>query len=214
MLWLAGHSLHSQLMVGWNAAPLAGGTLEFHAWLHPKNEDWFSLTGGGGYTLMGPFLLDKKEECLRNVRHGGYHFRLGARNSLTTDHHSNYFFWGAQVIYSLQKERALYYTCDSTRSPETIERKFSVLSGSVQAGYSWNPWRRKSILHPFQFDFGLQVGFPLWRNGEFQSARNYISGLGYGNLPIRSVNLEAIAIVRFELAHFKYGYKRFKKDKR
>lgn len=185
-----------------------------HGWVHPKNEDWFSIHTGAGYTLKTPFLLDKKEECLRNVNHGGYHFRLGARISLTTDHHGNYFFWGGDLVWSKQKESALFFTCDSLLSPETIERKFNVLSGALNAGYSWNPWRRKMYIHPLQFDFGFQLGFPLWKGGEFQSARNYISGLGYGNFPMHGINLSAFAAARYELFHFKYGSKRFKKVKR
>lgn len=214
LLVFSAPALPAQILVGWNVAPLINSTFEFHGFIHPKNEDWLSFTIGGGYTMNSPFLLDKKEECLKNVKHGGYHFRAGARMQLTTDHHSNYFFWGASAVYTRHLEKALLNTCNSSLPLEHAVRRFGIVSGAVYVGYSWNPLRPHIHIEPLQLDFGFQLGFPLATGGEFFSKRNYISGLGYGNLPIRSLNLELIAMARFELAHFKYGYMKTKKVKK
>lgn len=197
----------AQMFIGYNIGPILGRTLDADLRLYPKNEDWISFSLGGGYTMHGPMYFPrKKAECLSHFRNGGFHIRAGARNSLTVDHHDNHMFWGLDVLYSRQNESAVFNTCDSTLNPEKRSQSLNIVSGSINLGYSWNPMKGKSMKQKYLFDFGLRVGYPIWTSLPLLGERDYISGLGFTWLPIRSITFEPIIAFRWELFHSRYGY--------
>ena len=210
----------AQLFVGPNFGGLLGRTLDIGALYYPKNEDWIAVSAGGGYTLHGPMYFARREaECLRQFKNGGWHLRLGLRNGFTTDHHANHIFWGAELIYSRQKESARINSCAAATEPPTqFEQQINVMSGALNFGYSWNPLRRKTIYQRFLIDFGLQIGYPFWSSEPPLGERDYFSGLGFTWLPIRSITIQPMAAFRWELFHDRYGYHkgktrtRFKKN--
>jgi hypothetical protein len=181
---------------------------------HPKNEPWLTVTGGYGYTVKSPFIFDKRSECIKKFMHGGWNAQGGVRLAPTTVHHGNYPFALANIVFSRQKEYGLLNTCDASLPDVNSRNFFSVLSAQFGFGYSWDPFKGHMINDKLQLDFGFVGGFPFWKNGDFLSSRNYLTGLGLGNLPIRSMNFELLVCGRWELWHDRwFGFKRFKTEK-
>ncbi|MBL0020604.1 MAG: hypothetical protein IPP17_30270 [Bacteroidetes bacterium] len=101
-----GNEASGQLFAGYNAGPILGRTLDAGLLYYPKNEDWIAVAFSGGYTFQGPMYFARREaECLKQFKNGGWHMRLGLRNGLTTDHHSNHPWWGLDLIYSPPKRK-------------------------------------------------------------------------------------------------------------
>lgn len=201
--------LQAQLYAGFNAGPALFRTGDVQFRLYPKNQDWIAFNFGGGGTFKAPFLLAKKENCLLQWKSSGYHFRGGFRNGLTKDHHKSHLFWGADLVYSRVGEFATRDSCDGGGMPgEVIENRGNVLSGALTGGYTWNLLHKKTIYQKFLVDFGMQIGFPVWKDITFLGSRQYISGIGLGGLPIRSVHFELVAVARWELWHNRFGYKK------
>lgn len=200
--------VQAQLFVGPNFGPIPGRTLDLGILAYPKNEDWLAISLSGGTTLQGPMYFPrKKAECLSGFRNGGWHIRAGARNGFTIDHHANHLWWGLDLIYSRQKESAVFHTCDTaTVNPERISQNIGVLSGAINFGYTWNPMKKKTIYQRFLVDFGLRVGYPFWSSAPLLGERDYISGLGFTWLPIRSITFEPMVTIRWELFHGRYGF--------
>jgi hypothetical protein len=210
---LLGTSGKAQLFVGANAGGILGRTLDVGALYYPKNEDWIAVSATGGYTVYGPmYFARRKAECLRHFHNGGWHVRVGLRNGLTTDHHANHVFWGADLVFSRQNENAIVNACDATA--HYFEQQISVMSGSLNLGYTWNPLRGKTIYQRFLVDFGLRVGVPFWSSAPPLGERDYYSGLGFTWLPIRRIAFEPIAAFRWELFHSPYGYSKGKTRQR
>lgn len=216
-LWVAlTAESRAQLFIGPNLGPILGRTLDGGLLYYPKNEDWIAVSLSGGYTFYGPmYFARRKAECLSQFHNGGWHTRLGLRNGFTTDHHANHPWWGADLVYSRQVERARINTCDAAPgSPTTVSQRIHVMSFAVNLGYTWNPLRRKTIYQRFVLDFGLRVGYPFWSSAPPLGERDYFSGLGFRWFPIRSITLEPIAVFRWELFHDRYGYHKGKTRKR
>ncbi len=216
MLGTLAGALPAQLFVGPNVGGVLGRTVDLGALYYPKNEDWIAISLSGGYTVHGPMYFARREaECLRQFKNGGWHMRLGLRNGLTTDHHSNHVFWGADLIYSRQNESAHINACATATEPATlVTQQIDVMSFALNIGYTWNPLRRKTIYQRFLVDFGLRIGHPFWSSAPPLGERDYFSGLGFTWLPIRSVTIEPIAAVRWELFHSRYGYHKAKTRQR
>lgn len=214
LLWVAlvtvglGSTLPAQLFVGPNVGGILGRTGDIGVLIYPKNEDWIAASVSGGYTLYGPmYFARRKAECLRQFQNGGWHVRAGARNALTTDHHSNHMWWGADLIYSRQVEQAEVNACDNATEPTaTVGQEIDVMSLSLNLGYTWNPLRGKTIYQRFLLDFGLRVSYPFWSSAPPLGQRDYFSGVGFTWLPLRSIAFEPIAVFRWELFHNRYGY--------
>lgn len=203
----------AQLFVGANAGGILGRTVDAGLLYYPKNEDWIAVSLSGGYTVYGPMYFARREaDCVRHFHNSGAHVRLGLRNGLTTDHHANHVFWGADLIYGRQNENAIVNNCDSTK--HYFAQKYAVMSGSINIGYTWNPLRRKTIYQRILIDFGLRMGFPFWSSAPPLGERDYYSGLGFTWFPIRKIAFEPIAAIRFELFHSPYGYSKGKTRKR
>lgn len=199
----------AQLYAGFNAGPALFRTGDLQFKLYPKNQDWIAFNFGGGGTFKAPFLLAKRENCLSQWKSSGYHFRAGFRNGLTKNHHKSHLFWGGDLVFSRIGEFATRDSCNVEGPPgEVIENRGNVLSGALIGGYTWNFLNKKTIYQKLLVDFGLQIGFPVWKDTEFLGSRQYISGVGFGGLPIRSVHFELVAIARWELWHNRFGYKK------
>lgn len=200
--------ISAQLFAGFNAGPILGRTADAGLLYYPKNEDWIAVAASGGYTFYGPmYFARRKAECLSHFKNGGWHLRLGLRNSLTTDHHANHVYWGADLVYSRQNESAHIHTCDTATLPRrTVYQSLNVMSVSLNLGYTWNPLRGKTIYQRFVVDFGLRVGYPFWSSAPLLGERDYISGMGFTWLPIRSITFQPMAVFRWELFHSPYGY--------
>lgn len=210
-LLLFAASAHGQFFAGLNGGPAYGRTLDGMVMLYPKNEDWIAFTASGGYTFRGPLYFPRKADCVDNFKHGGWHMRLGARNGLTTDDFSNHIFWGLEAVYSRQIESATINACDDPRSRN---QRVTVLSGSFNVGYTWNPFRKRTIYQYILVDFGLRASYPFWTNQPLYGERDYISGVGYTWLPIRSIAFEPMVALRVMLFKSRYGFSRFKEGKR
>lgn len=204
----------AQFYAGVNAGPLLGRSLEVNTFLWPKNEDWLCFNLSAGYTIPMGFFFEKKSECIRDLKTSGWNLKLVARHNLTIDHKKSHWFWGMGVAYSRQKEWAFQTFCDDEIADEVEAARTGIISGVLQAGYSWNPLHKKSIVQRLKFDFGLQAAIPAINRGKLLAERNYISGVGYTWLPFRSVGLEAIIMVRYELSKRRYGFYKPLKFKR
>ena len=207
-------ALQAQLFVGPDVGGILGRTLDIGLIYYPKNEDWIAVTFGAGYTVPGPMYFARREaDCVRRFHNSGGDIRLGLRNGLTTDHHANHVFWGTELVYSRQNERAVLGGCINPNA-DPSSHQFNVMSAALSLGYSWNPLRRKTIYQRFLFDFGLRVGYPFWMSDKSYSERTYYSGLGFTWLPIRSITFSPIAVFRWELFHNRYGFSKLKTRKR
>jgi hypothetical protein len=208
--------LQGQVYMGLNVGPAYARTVDLDFSFFPKNEDWLSFQVSGGYTFAGPMYFPrKKAECLTDFRNGGWHVRAGARNGLTTQHHSSHLFWGLDLVYSRQQESVVKHVCDtSTLNPERLAQNINVLGGAVNLGYTWNPFHKKSIYQIFLFDFGVRIGYPFWTQAPLLGERDYISGLGFTWFPIRSLTLEPMITLRWKLVKGKYGFFKGKKKTR
>jgi hypothetical protein len=208
--------LPAQLFFGPNVGPILGRTADAGLLHYPKNEDWIAVSLSGGYTVYGPMYFPRREaDCLSQFHNGGWHVRLGLRNGLTTDHHANHMFWGADLIYSRQKEDARINTCDAaTEPPSTFSQNIHVMSAAINFGYTWNPLRKKTIYQRFLLDFGLRVGHSFWSSAPLLGERDYVSGVGFSWFPIRSITVEPLVAFRWELFHDRYGYHKAKTRKR
>lgn len=215
-MWVAATDVQAQLFVGPNVGGILGRTVDAGLLYYPKNEDWIAVSLSGGYTFNGPMYFPRrKAECIHDFRNGGWHMRLGLRNGLTTDHHANHMFWGADLVYSRQNESARINSCDTSSVPEsTVAQSIDVMSLSVNLGYTWNPLRRKTIYQRFLVDFGLRIGYPFWSSAPPLGERDYFSGMGFTWFPIRSITFEPIAVFRWELFHGRYGYSKARTRKR
>ncbi|MEM7037828.1 MAG: hypothetical protein AAF570_12670, partial [Bacteroidota bacterium] len=202
----------AQIFIGPNIGPAYARTADAELRYFPKNEDWISFAVSGGYTFNGPMYFPRKQaECLSGFRNGGWHVRLGARNSFTVDRADNHLFWGLDLIYSRQKESAVFHTCaEATQNPERMEQELEIMSAAINIGYTWNPLKGKTIYQVFLVDFGLRVGYPFWSSAPLLGERTYISGLGFTWFPIRSIAVEPVAIIRWKLWNNRYGFKKGK----
>jgi hypothetical protein len=212
----AAPSLRGQVYAGLNLGPAYARTVDLGLTFYPKNEDWISIQLSGGYTFAGPMYFPrKKAECLGGFRNGGWHVRLGARNGITTQHHSSHPFWGLDLVYSRQQESAVLHLCDTASLPlERVNQNLSVLSGAVNLGYTWNPFHKKTIYQVVLLDFGLRIGYPFWSKVPLLGERDYVSGLGFTWFPIRSLSLEPIIVLRVKLVRGRYGFFKAKEKKR
>jgi hypothetical protein len=215
-LLLSATQAHAQVFVGPNLGPALGRTVEIGVMAYPKNEDWISFLASGGYTFPGPMYFPRRQaDCLSHFYNNGWHVRLGARNGLTTDHHSSHMFWGLDLTFSRQNESAVLNTCDTASLPiDHFEQSFNAWSGGLNVGYTWNPLARKTIHQKFLVDFGLRVTYPFRFSQTPLGERDYFSGVGFTWLPFRSIAFEPIAVIRWELIHSRYGYKKGKTQKR
>jgi len=208
--------LAAQVFVGPDIGGAYGRTLELGMMAYPKNEDWIAGTLGVGYTFGGPMYFPRKRaECLSGFHNSGWHVRAGVRNGLTTDHHENHIFWGADLTYSRQHERATLNTCDTASlDPLTVSQSLNIWSAGLNAGYTWNPLRRQSIYQKFLIDFGLRMSFPFHNRDLLLGDRDYVSGAGFTWFPIRSIAFNPIVCARWELFHGRDGYSKGRTVKR
>lgn len=212
ILFLLNIRLQAQVFATLNAGPLLGRGLEAFISVQPKNEDWLLFSAGGGATLRAPFFLSfLKEDCLKKFRNGGWDVFISARNNLTGDHHKSHLFWGLKMILAHQREIAIAESCYPIQG--TLDRRGWVLGGAAMAGYSvlLTP---QSVDKKLFWDIGLQTGIPLYRQQQFLSPLNYVSGLGYGKTGNQGINFELIFALRYELIHGKYGFSKPGKVKR
>ena len=162
------------------------------------------LSAGGGATLRAPFFLAPlKEDCLKKFRNGGWHTFISITNNLTDDHHKTHLFWGLKMVLAHHTEIAVPQACYPVQG--TLDRRGWVLGGSVLFGYSVL-LNKQSIEKNVFWDLGIQAGIPWYRQNEFLSPLNFISGLGYGKTGSPGINLGLIFAIRYELIHGKYGY--------
>lgn len=206
---MGGTALSAQIYLGANGGGILGRTGDVQMLFYPKNEDWLSFTGGGGYTAPGPFFFDKRSECLRNFFNHGWHLRAGIRNGITADLRRNHFFWGLQAVYSRNRESARFTYCDSLLENDLIyKNRYTVISAAANFGWTWNVFRKKTVWDKLFIDMGFQIGTPIFRSGESLSERSYISGMGFGPFPFRSLHMEPLLMARYEIWHGRYGYRK------
>ena len=205
-----GSELNAQAFVGLNVGPGVGRTIDVFGMIHPKSQEWLSFTMGGGYTLPGPLYFTRKMDCVSNYNNSGYHVRLGARHSLTTDHHKNFLFYGLNLVLSGQNESITQGICDNGKPPGSFQAKGIAVGGAINAGYSYNPTSRfhKPKVH---LDMGLQAGIPFYRTFVQPGSSSYLPGLGYGKTGRLGIYFELVLIVRYEFWHNIFGYSRPKK---
>lgn len=206
----------AQGYIGPNFGPLYGRTGDLQFYVYPKNEDWIALSVSGGYSMMGKTYFPRKEkDCLDDLRSGGWHVRVGARNDLTTQNHGSHLFWELLAVYTRHKESALLNTCDQATSGRMeFEHTADVISGAIRMGYTWNPLHKKTIYQVFLLDFGLQIGAPIWSSAPIVQERQHISGIGITRFPFKSIALEPLITFRWKLNKRRYGFSKGRERKR
>ncbi len=188
----------------WNAGSLPARTLELGLAIHPKNEDWLTIHTGLGYTLNGGYYFPKKTDCNTELKNGGTFIRLGARNSLTSDHHEDHLFWGIDALFIGYRESAID-RCDADEPGKAVESKGKAFGGLLEAGYAWNISKRSHTSRVF-LDLGIRAGAPLYNSAPFLGSLNYLPGIGFGKSGSRGFNIAPVARFRVELWHGRYGH--------
>lgn len=199
----------AQLYVGPNIGPLIGRTPDLQLYFYPHNEDWIAASVSIGKSFSGKTLFPRKEaECLNNLRTGGWHVRVGARNDLATQNHGSHLYWEVLGVYTNHSESAVLGTCDSSITNTLINQDIHLISGALRGGYTWNPFARKTIIQRFLIDFGLQLGVPIWSSSPLISDRNHYSGIGTTYFPFRSIAFEPTITLRYRVGTRRYGFKK------
>lgn len=206
----------AQAYIGPNFGPLYGLTGDMQLYVYPKNEDWIALSLSGGYKMnAGTYFPRQEKDCLNDLRSGGWHVRVGARNDLTTQNHSSHLFWELLAVYTRHSESATLNTCDGATGPRiAFDQTASVVSGALRMGYTWNPLHKKTIYQVFLLDFGLQIGVPVWSSKPIVQERQHISGIGITRFPIKSVALEPMITLRWKINKRRYGFYKGREKKR
>lgn len=209
-------SVFGQSYLGLNLGPAYGQTVDAQLYIYPKNEDWIAVSLSGGWSRNNKSYFPlKRKECISDLRSGGWHIRLGARNDLTTQNHGSHLYWELLAVYTRHSESVVTGTCDTTNaSLERISQTGNVMSGAIRIGYTWNPFHKKTIYQRILLDFGLQVGVPFWSDLELASERNHYSGIGYTRFPIRRVAIEPTITIRYKLNKRRYGFFKGRESKR
>lgn len=175
--------------------------------LHPKNEDWITIDAGFGYTLKSGYYFKEGGGCIDNQKNGGYFFKAGARNGLTTDHHEGHPFWGLSLIVSKVQESVVTNHCLPGHSGDLVVSNSTVFGGLAEVGYSFNISKKAPLSKVF-LDLGIRAGVPFYESNPFLASRNYIPGIGFGKVGNRGININPVIKFRLELAHGKYGYRK------
>ena len=197
----------AQVYIGYNFGSGVGRTLDAQLHVYPKNEDWISVFAGGGYTIPGPFFLTPKADSITGGQNSGWHSRLGARIGLTTDHHGDHLFFGSNLVFAGYKE-------SGTRNLETEYMRKGISVGvGIFAGYSLRLFK-KSVNNKLSIDLGFQAGVPFYSSAGFEGTYNYIPGLGYGFSKAPGLHGELLVLLKYELYHPPYGYRKIRKVKK